>query len=60
MNDYSYTNQIATLQSKGGLMLFSVEKEDRFFRGMVFLSPVDATGQRKRIVCMKVYRYKEV
>jgi len=45
-----------TLQAKGGVMFFTVERSDRLYRGAVLLSPV-ADGQRTRIVCVKVYRY---
>ena len=48
-----------TLAAKGGIMFFTVERQDRVYRGAVLLSPV-AGGQRTRIVCTKVYRYKEV
>jgi len=47
-----------TLASKGGIMFFTVEREAKVYRGAVLLSPV-ADGQRTRIVCMKVYRYRE-
>lgn len=50
---------IATLQAKGGIMFFTVERQDKVYRGAVLLSAV-ANGQRTRIVCMKIYRYKEV
>lgn len=58
MELYAHNSETATLQAKGGIMLFSVERQSRFYRGMVLLSPV-ANNERKRIVCMKVYRYKE-
>jgi hypothetical protein len=52
-----YNNQnITTLQDKGGVMLFTIEKPDRCYRGMVLLSSVK-DAQRTRIVCMKQYRY---
>ncbi len=49
---------LATLQAKGGMMFFTVERQDKLYKGAVLLSPV-ANAHRTRIVCMKVYRYKE-
>lgn len=47
------------LAAKGGVMLFTVERANRVYKGAVLLSPA-TEGQRTRIVCMKVYKYKEV
>lgn len=46
------------LAAKGGVMLFTVERANRVYKGAVLLSPA-TEGQRTRIVCMKVYRYTE-
>ena len=48
-----------TLAAKGGVMLFTIERADKVYRGAVILSPVDHTGKRTRVVSAKVYRYIE-
>lgn len=46
-----------TLAEKGGVMLFTVERTDKVYRGAVILSPMDESGKRTRIISAKVYRY---
>jgi len=48
-----------TLVEKGGVMLFTVERADKVYRGAVILSAMDESGKRTRIVSAKVYRYVE-
>lgn len=48
-----------TLAAKGGVMLFTIERADRLYRGAVILSAMDEKGKRTRIVSAKVYRYVE-
>jgi hypothetical protein len=50
----------ATLATKGGMMFFCVERAEKLYRGAVLLSPVNAAGERTRIVCAKVYRYRQI
>lgn len=57
MKTYTEEARLKTLESKGGVMYFLVEKPDRIYRGMVLLSPAH-NHNRKRIVCMKVYKIK--
>lgn len=58
MKTYTEEARLKTLESKGGVMYFLVEKPDRIYRGMVLLSPAH-NHNRKRIVCMKVYKINE-
>ena len=58
MDIYPEASRLKTLQSKGGVMFFIIEKLDKLYRGMVLLSSLQ-NHYRKRIVCMKVYRAKE-
>jgi hypothetical protein len=50
---------LATLRAKGGVMLFTIIRLERVYKGMVLLSPLSPNHQRTRMVCMKVYRYQE-
>jgi hypothetical protein len=56
---YSDNFNVATLQAKGGVMHFIIERPERLYRGMVVLSAVKR-GHRTRIVKMKEYRYKDI
>lgn len=58
MNLYPENSQVATLQEKGGIMFFSVERPERVYRGAVILSKT-LNSHRTRIVCMKEYKYRQ-
>jgi hypothetical protein len=58
MNICPEATRLKALQSKGGIMFFTIEKLNKLYRGMVLLSPLQS-HYCKRIVCMKVYRAKE-
>jgi len=54
MNDYSGNSNTDILQTKGGVMLFSVQRPEKVYRGIVFLSPVRDSHHR-RVICMREY-----
>lgn len=58
MNICSEAIRLKVLQSKGGVMFFAIEKPDRLYRGMIWLSRV-REHYRRRIVCMKAYKIKK-
>ena len=55
MNGNLTLERLHTLYSKGGIMFFTVEKQDTVYSGMVLLSPVE-DNFRRRAVYVKQYR----
>ncbi len=56
MENYN-THKVTTLHAKGGIMLFTVEREQRLYKGTIVLSPVEGNYQR-RAVYIKEYKFK--
>lgn len=58
MNSYSYSQKLMALKSKGGIMFFTIQRQNRLYKGTIMLSPVENCCQ-KRAVYIREYRYKE-
>ena len=48
--------RLQSLSTKGGIMLFTIEKEDRLYKGSIILSAVEGCNQ-KRAVYVREYKY---
>lgn len=48
-----------TLSSKGGIMLFTIERPDRLYKGIILLSPAKG-DHHNRIICMREYRHSNL
>jgi len=50
--------KLALLQQKGGIMVFTIVRPERVYRGIIILSPV-VNNHRKKNVIIKEYKYAE-
>ena len=58
MNTPVNNNQkLKSLYTKGGIMLFAIERPNRLYKGTIMLSPVENCCQR-RAVYVREYVYK--
>ena len=52
--DNNYSVNLDNLRAKGGIMLFSVQRPDKLYRGIILLSPL-RHNHRKKIICMREF-----
>lgn len=50
--------KLQSLYAKGGIMLFSIERPNRLYKGTIMLSPVENCYQR-RVVHVREYGYND-
>ena len=50
--------KLALLQQKGGIMVFTIVRPERVYRGIIILSPV-VNNHRTKNVIIREYKYAE-
>jgi len=58
MIPYTKEERLALLQQKGGIMLFTIVRPARIYRGFIILSPLINNRRIKNLV-IKEYKYAE-
>lgn len=56
MNNYTHNHKLTALRNKGGIMFFTIQRQDRLYKGTIMISPVENCCQR-RAVYIREYRY---
>jgi hypothetical protein len=57
-NSYSDDERLALLQQKGGIMVFTIVRPERVYRGIIILSPVVDNHRTKNII-IREYKYAD-
>ena len=55
-NSDNQKQRVTSLYAKGGIMLFTIERQNRLYKGTVMLFPVENCYQR-RAMYIKEFRY---